>query len=298
MTRLSEFQPAPANTPRVYVVVPARIASTRLPDKPLADVAGRTIIRRVATRAVALARQLEREGIARGAMALVAADDPRVSAEASASGARCFLTDPALPSGTDRVHAALGMLTGDDAPAPHDVVVNVQGDEPFFCLDDVARLVADLIAHPEAPMGTLAFPRSAPELFLRPSVVKVVVSAVGDALAFSRAPIPWPRGILGAGGLDWLSDLGLTPGSHAGARALGEIPFLHHVGVYAFRAHSLGTFARGLPVSALEAREGLEQLRALEAGWRIRVVTAHEEPFGIDTPDDLAEAIRRARAEA
>lgn len=270
---------------RIYVAVPARLASTRLPEKPLALLGGQTMVRRVANRATKAAARLVERGLASEAFALVAADDERVAKEARAGGALCFLTSPHLASGTDRVHAALPLLPEHQRPSPHDIVLNVQGDEPFFSLEDIERLAADMIAHPEAPMGTLAFPRTQGSAFLRPSVVKVVTSAQGEALLFSRAPIPWPRSILGAGGLDW--------GARFEALAQAEIPFLHHLGVYAFRWKALCAFAEELPASPLEAHEGLEQLRALEAGWRIRVVKAQESPLGIDTPEDLAQAALR-----
>ncbi|MCA2958870.1 MAG: 3-deoxy-manno-octulosonate cytidylyltransferase [Silvanigrellales bacterium] len=270
---------------RIYVAVPARLASTRLPEKPLSKMGGQTMVRRVAARATELASRLVDRGFAREAFALVAADDERVASEARAGGALCFLTSPLLASGTDRVHAALNLLPVNAQPSPDDLVLNVQGDEPFFSFVDVENLAADMLAHPFAPMGTLAFPRTSGALFLRPSVVKVETSAHGEALTFSRAPIPWPRSILGAGGLDW--------GAEFAAAAEAEIPFLHHLGVYAFRWRALCAFAQELPASALEAREGLEQMRALEAGWRIRVVTATESPLGIDTPEDLAQAVKR-----
>lgn len=274
---------APAPFAKLCIAIPARLASTRLPEKPLALIGGRTMIARVAERAMELARACEEAGLVRRATVLVATDDERIAHEARSVGAHAFFTDPELVSGTDRVHAAVVQLHEDERPGTDDLVVNVQGDEPFFSVSDVTALVADMARHPQAPLGTLAFRRTSLAQFLTPSVVKVVVDASGNALLFSRAPIPWPRALLGAGGLDWLSAVALGGGQI-------ETDFLHHLGVYAFRGPALEAFARALEPSDLERREGLEQLRALEAGWRIRVVRAEHEPLGIDTVEDLERA--------
>ena len=132
----------------------------------------------------------------------------------------------------------------------------------------------------EVPLGTLAFKRNEAELFFSTSVVKVTKDTNQLALYFSRAPIPYPKELLGATGLDWINKI----------NNIKEISFLHHVGVYAFRYHSLCKFAKIMASSNLEICESLEQLRALEAGWKILVTEATKEPFGIDTPEDLKKA--------
>jgi 3-deoxy-manno-octulosonate cytidylyltransferase (CMP-KDO synthetase) len=171
------------------------------------------------------------------------------------------MTDPALPSGSDRVHAALAKL---DPAGRHDVIVNLQGDFPTM-RPDALRAVLDPLADPATDIGTLAVPIEAPHEATLPSVVKAVCAfADGERVArvhyFSRAPVPHGVG-----------------------------PLWHHVGVYAFRRDALDTFVR-LPPSALERRESLEQLRALEAGMRIGCARIAEGPFGVDTPADLDRA--------
>lgn len=253
---------------RFHVVVPARYASTRLPGKPLLDIGGRPMIQRVVEQAAAS----EADEV------LVATDDERIAAAVSDPRRRdvpiAFMTDPALPSGTDRV-AAVARTRG----WSHDtIVVNVQGDEPFLpprLIDQVAhRLAAD----PRADIATLAVPVASLRAFLDPNVVKVVVAQDGAALYFSRAPIPWARDGAPAG-LD-------TQQEYGGA--------LRHVGLYAYRVGALARIT-ALPPSSLETCEKLEQLRALQSGLRIVVDVCREAPGpGVDTADDLERA--RARA--
>jgi 3-deoxy-manno-octulosonate cytidylyltransferase (CMP-KDO synthetase) len=251
-----------------HVVIPARHASTRLPGKPLLEIGGRPMVQRVVERACDSGAD----------EVIVATDDARIAAVVSDPRRRgtpiAVMTDPDLPSGTDRVAAVAAARGWSDAT----VVVNVQGDEPFLppaLIDQAARLLG---TDPSAGIATLATPVQSLEEFLDPNVVKVVTAADGAALYFSRAPIPWTRDAA-PGGLASQSDF-------AGA--------LRHVGLYAYR---VGTLRRitSLPPSSLELREKLEQLRALENGVRIVVEVCVEPPAaGVDTPDDLEKA--RARA--
>jgi 3-deoxy-manno-octulosonate cytidylyltransferase (CMP-KDO synthetase) len=233
------------------IVIPSRLAATRLPGKPLADIAGRPMIAHVIARATAA-------GI--GPVA-VACAEPAIAEAARAAGATAVLTDPALPSGSDRVHAALAVL---DPARRHDIIINVQGDFPTI-RPEALRAVLSALADPAVDIGTLVAPiHSAAEAAL-PSVVKAVTAfppgaTVAPALYFSRAVVPD-----GAG------------------------PLWHHIGIYAYRRAALDRFV-ALPPSPLEAREKLEQLRALEAGMRIACAQVPEGPFGVDTPADLDRA--------
>ncbi len=229
----------------VAVLIPARYGSTRFPGKALATLAGRPVISHVVERALRI----------RGVdLVAVATDDERIAEVARAAGARALLTGPAS-SGTDRLAEAVRQL----APRPA-IVVNLQGDEPLVDPLSVEALLRAML-DPAVELATLARPLREGELE-RPHVVKVVCDARGDALYFSRAPIPHRR----------------DGGESALARA--------HVGVYAFREPFLQRFA-SLPPGLLEREESLEQLRALEHGHRIRVVAADHAGPGIDTPEDL-----------
>ena len=245
-----------------HVVIPARYASTRLPGKPLLDIGGRPMIQRVVEQACA-------SGAAR---ILVATDDARIAAAVGDPRDRvaAVMTDPALPSGTDRV-AAVAVEFGWDEGT---VVVNLQGDEPFMpptLIDQVADL---LLGDESVGIATLATPVRSLEEFLDPNVVKVVVADDGAALYFSRAPIPWTR-----------QD---SPEGAAGQREFGGA--MRHVGLYAYRVGALGRITR-LPPSSLEQREKLEQLRALQNGIRIVVGTCRVPPGpGVDTERDLQQA--------
>ncbi len=232
---------------RVAVIIPARWGAERFPGKPLAELAGRPLVAHV----------VERARKARGiGLVAVATDDERIARAAEAAGATAILTGPAA-TGTDRVAEAARKLR-----PMADVVVNLQGDEPLIEPAAVEELVAAMADGAE--MGTLARPLDAGEEE-RTQVVKVVTDLAGNALYFSRAPIPHRR----AGGRSTL------------ARA--------HVGIYAFTGDFLQTFA-SLPRGRLEAEESLEQLRALEHGHRIRVADTAYRGFGIDTPEDLERA--------
>ena len=246
------------------VLIPARLASTRLPDKPLADIAGVPMVVRVAQRA----RQSGATGV------VVAADSPRIAEACRSHGVDCVLTRADHPSGSDRLAEACEQLRLDG----DDVVVNVQGDEPLIdpgLIDAVAALLRE---QPQASMSTAAHAITKLEEFTNPNVVKVVLQADGLALYFSRAPIPWSR-----------------DGFAAGITALPDPAPLRHVGIYGYRAGFLRAFPRMAP-APVEACEALEQLRALWHGHRIAVhVTAHAPGPGVDTPEDL-ERVRKVFA--
>jgi 3-deoxy-manno-octulosonate cytidylyltransferase (CMP-KDO synthetase) len=236
------------------VVIPARMASTRLPGKPLADIHGRPMIVHVLARALA----------ADIGPVAVACGDPEIVEAVRAAGGAAVLTAPDLPSGSDRVHAALATL---DPDGRHDVVVNLQGDFPTLPPEQL-QIVLTPLADPAVDIGTLVTAiRDTAEAAL-PSVVKAACAFrdgqnghdVAAALYFSRAPIPW-----------------------------GEGPRWHHIGIYAWRRAALARFVT-LPPSPLERRESLEQLRALEAGMRIGCARVAHAAFGVDTPADLARA--------
>lgn len=238
-------------------VIPARAASTRLPGKPLLDIAGKPMVVRTA------------EGAARSGAdrVIVATDDARVLHAAEQAGFEALMTRADHPTGTDRLSEVVAVLGLDDAA----IVVNVQGDEPLVDPRHIDAVAALLLDDPDAAIATCATPiRDAVTLF-NPNAVKVVCGADRRALYFSRAPIPWARDALSGGGRH------LAPG----------LPALHHIGLYAYRAAFLQRFP-ALPVGPLERFECLEQLRALENGHRIAVQVTEDHPArGVDTEEDL-----------
>lgn len=241
---------------KTWIVIPARYASTRLPGKPLADIAGKPMIVRV----------LERMAGLRCDGVVAAVDDARVHDAVVEAGFEAVMTRADHASGSDRVMEVAATL----ALADQDVVVNVQGDEPLIPPANVAALIELMGTEPDTLMATLSAGASAEE-FTNPNAVKVVCDDAGNALYFSRAPIPYPR------------DAGL-PASAADAPA--PVGVRRHVGVYAFRVGALREFTL-LPVADLERIEQLEQLRWLQAGGRIRVIAAPEvSPGGVDTEAD------------
>ena len=239
------------------VLVPARLQSTRLPRKPLADLAGVPMIVRVAQRAA----------LSGAARVVVAADDAEITAACSAHGVASVLTRADHPTGSDRLAEACEQLGLDGT----DLVVNVQGDEPLIDPALIDACAAELVRRPECVMSTAAHPIDAVDEFRNPNVVKVVLDGAGRALYFSRAPLPWWR--------DGFAD---------GITALPSPAPLRHIGLYAYQAGFLRRFPT-LPASPLEAIESLEQLRVLWHGERIAVhVTAGRPGPGVDTPEDLA----------
>ncbi len=247
-----------ADTVAFTVLIPARYASTRLPGKPLADIAGKPMVVRVAERA----RQSGAQRV------VVATDDARVCAAAAAHGVDTIMTRADHPTGTDRLaEAAAALGLGDDA-----IVVNVQGDEPLLDPVLIRRMATLLTEQPTAAITTACHPLHEIAEAFNHNVVKVVLDARGFALYFSRATIPWAR--------DDFATLR--------TRLPRGLPIFRHYGLYAYRASFLRAYP-GLAVSPIETFEALEQLRALWHGYRIAVEITHGTPTpGIDTPEDLA----------
>lgn len=244
------------------VVIPARYASTRLPGKPLADIAGQPMIVRVA----AAARRSGADGV------WVATDDERIVSAVRQHGFDAVMTDANHVSGTDRIAEVADQLNWDDA----EIVVNVQGDEPLLDPALIDVVAGALRNDPDAAMATAAHPLASAADFFNPNVVKLVCDARGRALYFSRAPIPWDR--------DQFADR---------RDALpADLPAQRHIGLYAYRVNFLRRFGQ-LAASPLERCESLEQLRALWHGYPIQVVSIDHPPApGVDTPEDL-ERVRR-----
>jgi len=239
------------------VLIPARLASSRLPNKPLADIAGLPMVVRVAQRAA----------LSRAAQIVVAADDASIVAACEAHGVRALLTRADHATGSDRLAEACQLL----GLASDAIVVNVQGDEPLID-PTLIDACADLLARQsECVMSTAAHPIEYQTDFANPNVVKVVLDAHQRALYFSRAPIPWWR-----------------DGPAPATPATGDAQPLRHIGLYGYRAGFLAQFPQ-LSASPLETVESLEQLRVLWHGHRIAVhVTPHAPGAGVDTPEDLA----------
>lgn len=236
-------------------IIPARYASTRFPGKPLAQILGKSMIRRVWEQASA-AGCLER--------VIVATDDERIVEHVRDFGAEVFMTSANHPSGTDRIQEV--MRQPEIAAHHYNIVVNIQGDEPFLRPEHLRQLIA-AFDDPETEIATLGKRISDPELLLDPNAVKVVRDARGFALYFSRSPIPFIRN---AAAPDWVN----------------HYSFLKHLGLYAYRTEVLEAIT-ALPPGLLESAESLEQLRWLENGFRIRVRTTDFESLSVDRPEDL-----------
>ena len=253
-------------TPDFKVVIPARYASSRLPAKPLLDLGGKPMVVRVA----------ERAALSGASGICVATDHPEVEAAARAHGLEVLMTRPDHPSGTDRLAEVVALKGWTDDT----IVVNVQGDEPLIEPELIAQTARQLAEH-GADIATVAHPIIEAADFFNPNVVKVVCAADGDALYFSRAPMPYARDHFAREG--------------GGETLPAGLPALRHVGLYAYRAAFLKAYARLTP-SPLEGFEALEQLRALWHGYRITVaVVDHMPAAGVDTPED-AERVRRVFA--
>ena len=233
------------------VIIPARLAATRLPGKPLADIGGAPMIVRVVRQA--LAADVGRVAVAAG--------DSEIVGAVKAAGAEAVMTDPQLPSGSDRIMAALQIL---DPQERHDVVINLQGDMPFVDPQVLGACIRLLGARPECDIATAVAAESSPADRSNPDVVKAVLSLKaaeghGRALYFTRSTL------------------------------YGEAPVWRHIGIYAYRRQALESFTRASP-SPLELREKLEQLRALEMGLQIWASILDEAPISVDTPADLEAA--------
>ena len=233
--------------PRTLVLIPARMAATRLPGKPLLDIAGLPMI-------VHVLRRAEAAKIGRVA---VATDTPEIAAAVTAHGGKAVMTRADHPSGSDRIYEALCTL---DPQGKAEIVINLQGDFPTISPDNIRDVLAPL-ADPAVDIATLAAEIHTEEESTNPNVVKAVGSPIGArrlrALYFTRATAPW-----------------------------GDGPRYHHIGLYAYRRAALERFV-ALPPSPLERQEKLEQLRALEAGMRIDIAIVDTVPRGVDTPADL-----------
>ncbi len=225
------------------IFIPARLAATRLPHKPLLDINGKPMILRVYERAVE----------ANMARVCVAAGDAAIVDCIKSSGGEAILTDPKLPSGSDRIWAALQIF---DPKKQHDVIVNLQGDLPNID-GKILRAILQLMEHPDVDIGTAAAKITDPADIAKPNVVKIAMAG-SRALYFSRSPIPH-----------------------------GASDYYHHIGIYAYRRQALERFIQSAP-SPLEVCEKLEQLRALELGMRIDVAIVDNIPLSVDTPEDLA----------
>ena len=234
-------------------IIPARYASTRFPGKPLAMLGGRTVIQRVYEQVSSALDE-----------AYVATDDERILQAVRQFGGRAVMTRADHRSGTDRIEEAAQLIRTDA-----DVVINVQGDEPFIQRSQLETVKA-LFADPEAQICTLGKPFESIDAVMNPNSPKIVCDVRGYALYFSRSPIPYVRG---RDQQEWLQ----------------AFPYLKHIGLYAYRREVLREITR-LPQSPLELAESLEQLRWLQHGYRIRVGLTDVETIGIDTPADLTRA--------
>ncbi|MCZ4281581.1 3-deoxy-manno-octulosonate cytidylyltransferase [Kiloniella laminariae] len=237
------------------VLIPARMASSRLPNKPLADICGLPMIVQCYKRAV-------EAGLG---PVVVACAEQEIAEAVEKFGGKAVLTDPAHPSGSDRIHEALQLF---DPKGNHDAVVNVQGDLPTV-EPHLIRTAFEVLNNPEVDIATLAVEIRDEEERHNPNVVKAVAGfeagqKVARALYFSRSTAPWDDGDV-------------------------TKPLYHHIGLYAYRRQALEHFV-AMPASPLEKREKLEQLRALEAGMRIDIALVDTVPLGVDTPADLERA--------
>ena len=250
--------------PEVVAIIPARYSSSRLPGKPLLEIAGRPMILHVIERALS-AKLVDR--------VIVATDDERVLSVVSDAGYEAQMTSAEHRTGTDRLAEVARRLTAG-------VIVNVQGDEPFLSAETIDAAIAPLLADEGLMMSTTSEPLDSADEVLDPNVVKVVVDDRGYACYFSRSPIPFPR-----------NEVARHGSFDAALRADPSLLtlFRRHTGLYVYRREFLNDFA-SWPPGRLESTELLEQLRAVAAGIRIRVIPSHERSFGIDTPEDLTRA--------
>jgi 3-deoxy-manno-octulosonate cytidylyltransferase (CMP-KDO synthetase) len=246
-------------SPEFLVVIPARLGSTRLPRKPLADIGGKPMVIRVAERA--------QQSLAQSVV--VATDSPEIQAACDEHRIECLLTSVDHPTGTDRIAEVAQLLK----LPPDTLVVNVQGDEPLIPPELINQVAQTLADHSACAVSTIAVPIEDDAEISNPNVVKVVLNRSGEAMYFSRAAIPFVR----------------EPDT------VGKIAHLRHLGIYAYRANFLQAYTR-LDPAPQEQAEALEQLRALWNGYRIAVHTASEAPpAGVDTPEDL-ERVRKVLA--
>ena len=262
------------------VVIPARIASTRLPGKPLLDIGGKPMVVRVAEQAALSGAQ----------QIIIGTDHQRIVSAAKEHGFQACMTRADHISGTDRI----AEISAQQGWSGDTIVVNVQGDEPLIPPTLIRAVAQHLHDHPECAIATACHPIHDDASLRNPNIVKAVLDKNGNALYFSRAPIPWPR--------DAFQGLSATAGSNDGSSSLrgevgrGELPqgllALRHIGIYAYRARFLHAYGQLAP-AMIERFEALEQLRALYHGYRIGVtVTQDAPPGGVDTEQDLYAARR------
>jgi 3-deoxy-manno-octulosonate cytidylyltransferase (CMP-KDO synthetase) len=240
-------------------IIPSRYASTRFPGKPLADICGKTMIQRVYEQAKKAIEEV-----------WVATDDLRIAEAVEAFGGKVMMTSENHQSGTDRLAEAvlkISALTG----KTYDVVVNVQGDEPFMQPDQIELIMEGFKADPLTEIATLIQPILNNEDIFRPDMVKVVLDQQSNAIYFSRSPIPY---LVNVDPSNWIE----------------KYPFYGHIGLYAYRTDVLQQLTR-LPKSGLELSESLEQLRWIEHGYKIHTSITHYDSFGIDTPEDLKKVL-------
>nr|WP_315346287.1 3-deoxy-manno-octulosonate cytidylyltransferase [Hoylesella enoeca] len=234
-------------------IIPARYASSRFPGKPLASLGGKTVIQRVYEQVAAVLEHV-----------CVATDDERILNSVTAFGGQAVMTSPHHKSGTDRIAEAVEKIGGD-----YDVIINIQGDEPFIQSSQIKTL-CHCFDDPDTQIATLGKPFSTIDAVQNVNSPKIVLDNKGYAMYFSRAVIPFIRGVDQTG---WLA----------------QYPFLKHIGIYAYRASVLTEITQ-LPQSSLELAESLEQLRWLQNGYKIKVGLTEVETIGIDTPADLQRA--------
>jgi len=256
---------------RTLAVLPSRFQASRFPGKPLAPIAGRPMIQ-WAWEAASGAEGVD--------AVVVATDDPRIASVVEGFGGRVAMTDPRLPSGTDRVAAAVAAVG-----AGYDLILNLQGDEPAMHPETIAAVVGLMRRNPELPMGTAACPFASPEELFNPNAVKVVTDDAGRALYFSRSPIPYIR-----------NSQVFQPDFRPWLRPDQLALFQRHLGIYAYRPEALVRFTQLAP-HPLEQLEMLEQLRALAAGMAIGVARTPHLSLGVDVPGDIpaVEAVLAAR---
>lgn len=245
---------------KVIGIIPARYGSTRFPGKPLADIAGKSMIQRVVEQAQKAKRLHD---------VVVATDDQRIADHVHHFGGKVVLTDANHPSGTDRCREALNHF--EDV----EVVINIQGDEPLIPPSQIDALI-ECFEEAETQIATLIKPISSTAILTDPNKPKVLVNHHGEAIYFSRTPLPYVKG-------------------QAIENWLNHHPYWQHIGVYAYRANTLKAITLLAP-SPLENAESLEQLRWIEHGYRIRVATTDHESFPVDTPEDLERLLTYLKA--
>ena len=240
-------------------IIPARFASTRFPGKPLAMIGGKPMVQRVYEQALKVLN-----------VVVVATDDDRIFSAVEAFGGRAVMTSPWHKSGTDRAAEAIGLVSK-QLDRQFDVVLNIQGDEPFIQPEQLRKVLSCFLDR-DAEIATLVKPFSPSEDIFNPNSPKVVVNRKGEAIFFSRSPIPYIRG----------AEQELWSTQHV---------FLKHIGLYGYRADVLDEITK-LEQTPLELAESLEQLRWIENGYKIMVEQTHLESIGIDTPEDLERVIQ------